>query len=101
MGRQPKHPVDFAVFVGTFNLCHTDDYELWEDYILRHLATGRVRCGLILNITSLETAKINNHIFYVNPEAFAEKLASRFGGKRGTHPICSPRHNLHHLQEKT
>ena len=81
LGRQPKHPVDFAVFVGTFNLCHTDDYELWEDYILRHLAVcwARVRYGLILNITSLETAKINNHIFYVNPEAFAEKLASRFG----------------------
>ena len=81
LGRQPKHPVDFAVFVGTFNLCHTYDYELWEDYILRHLAVSwaSVRYGLILNITSLETAKINNHIFYVNPEAFAEKLASRFG----------------------
>ena len=81
LGRQPKHPVDFAVFVGTFNLCHTYDYELWEDYILRHLAVSwaSVRYGLILNITSLETAKINNHIFYVNPQAFAEKLASRFG----------------------
>ena len=81
LGRQPKHTVDFAVFVGTFNLCHTDDYELWQDYILRHLTVSwaRVRYGLILNITSLETAKINNHIFYVNPEAFAEKLASRFG----------------------
>ena len=81
LGRKPKHGVDFAVFVGTFNLCHTDDYGLWEDYILRQLAGSwaRVRYGLILNITSLETAKINNHIFYVNPEAFAEKLASRFG----------------------
>ena len=81
LGRQPKHPVDFAVYVGTFNLCHTDDYELWEDYILRHLAVSwaRVRYGLILNITSLETAQINNHIFYVKPEAFAEKLASQFG----------------------
>ena len=66
LGRQPKHPVDFAVFVGTFNLCHTNDYKLWEDYILRQLAFSwaRVRYGLILNITSLETAKINNHIFY-------------------------------------
>ena len=81
LGRQPKHPVDFAVFVGTFNLCHTDDFGLWEDYILRQLdvSWARVRYGLILNITSLATAKINNHIFYVNPEAFAEKLASRFG----------------------
>ena len=81
LGRQPKYPVDFAVFVGTFNLCHTDNYELWEDYILRQLAFSwaRVRYGLILNITSSETATINNHIFYVNPEAFAKKLASRFG----------------------
>ena len=81
LGRQPKHPVDFAVFIGTFNLCHTDDYELWEDYIMRQLAISWVcvRYGLILNITSLEIAKINNQIFYVSPEAFADKLASRFG----------------------
>ena len=81
LGRLPKHPVDFAVFVGTFNLCHTDDYPLWEDYILRQLAASwaRVRHGLILNITSLEIATINNHIFYVRPDAFANKLASRFG----------------------
>ncbi len=81
LGRVSKHPVDFAVFVGTFNLCHTDNYPLWEDYILRQLAASwaRVRFGLVLNITSLETAKINNHIFYVKPDAFADKLASRFG----------------------
>ena len=84
LGRKPQRDVDFAVFIGTFNLCHTDDYKLWEDYILRHLTVSwtRVRYGLVLNITSLETAKINNHIFYVNPEAFAEKLSSRFGAVR-------------------
>lgn len=81
LGRRPKHLVDFAVFVGTFNLCHTNDFQLWEDYILRQLTASwaRVRYGLILNITSLETARINNHIFYVNPEAFADKLARQFG----------------------
>ena len=81
LGRQPKHAVDFAVFIGTFNLCHTDDYPLWEDYILRQLAASwaRVRYGLILNITSLEKAKINNNIFYVKPDAFAQKLARQFG----------------------
>ena len=81
LGRLPKHPVDFAVFIGTFNLCHTDNYQLWEDYILRQLAASwtRVRYGLILNITSFETSKISNHIFYVNPHAFADKLASQFG----------------------
>ena len=86
LGREPKHPVDFAVFVGTFNLCHTNDYKLWEDYILRQLTASwaRVRYGLILNITSLEKAKISNHIFYVNPEAFANKLAFQFGPVRKT-----------------
>ena len=81
LGRLPKHPVDFAVFIGTFNLCHTDNYQLWEDYILRQLAASwtRVRYGLILNITSFETSKISNHIFYVNPHAFADKLANQFG----------------------
>ena len=81
LGRQPKHLVDFAVFIGTFNLCHTDDYPLWEDYILRQLTASwaRVRYGLILNITSFETARINNHIFYVKPDTFAHKLASQFG----------------------
>ena len=34
-GRKPDRAVDFAVFVSTFNLCHTDDYALWQDYILR------------------------------------------------------------------
>jgi len=81
LGRKPKHSADFAVFIGTFNLCHTHNYKLWEDYILRQLAISwvYVRYGLILNITSLEKAKINNQIFYVNPGAFADKLAGRFG----------------------
>ena len=81
LGRKPKQPADFAVFIGTFNLCHTDNYELWEDYILRQLTISwpLVHYGLILNITSLETAKINNQIFYVNPEVFADTLTSRFG----------------------
>lgn len=80
-GRRPKQPVDFAVFVGTFNLCHTDDYQLWEDYILRQLTANwaHVRYGMILNITSLEIAKINNNIFYVNQQEFSDKLANRFG----------------------
>ena len=81
LGRTTQRPVDFAVFVGTFNLCHTDDYRLWESYILRQLSLNwtKVRSGLVLNITSQSKAKINNNIFYVQPEAFAEKLAEAFG----------------------
>ena len=107
VGKYPSGAVDFCLFSGTFNLCHTDDYELWEDYILHQLAFSwaRVRYGLILNITSLETAKINNHIFYVNPEAFAKKLASRFGAVSAsptqfvpqdtTFIICKEKHERH------
>jgi len=81
LGRQPDRPVDFASFVGTFNLCHTEDYQLWESYILRQLAYSwaQVRQGLVLNITSLPEARINNNIFYAEPERFAEKLAAQFG----------------------
>jgi len=80
-GRRPHSRVDFAVFVGTFNLCHTDDYALWEDYILRQLAFSweQVKTGMVLNITSQPEARINNHIFYVQPDAFADKLAAAFG----------------------
>ena len=80
-GRKPDRPVDFAVFVGTFNLCHTDDYALWENYILRQLALtwAKVKTGMVLNITSQTQARINNNIFYAEPDAFAEKLAETFG----------------------
>ena len=80
-GRKPDRAVDFAVFVGTFNLCHTDDYALWQDYILRQLALSwaRVRTAMVLNITSQAEPLINNNIFYVQPEAFAERLAEAFG----------------------
>ena len=80
-GRGPQRPVDFAVFVGTFNLCHTDDYSLWEGYILRQLklSWGQVKTGMVLNITSQPEARINNNIFYVQPDAFADKLAAAFG----------------------
>ena len=80
-GRAPDRQVDFAVFVGTFNLCHTDDYALWEHYILRQLrfSWAKVKTAMVLNITSQPEARINNNIFYVQPEAFADKLAEAFG----------------------
>jgi len=81
IGRKPDHFVDYAAFVGTFNLCHTDDYDLWQDYILRQLSLSwkQVRTGMALNITSLETAIIKNQIFYVNPLAFKKQLEAVFG----------------------
>ena len=60
IGRKPHRKTDYAVFVGTFNLCHTDDYDLWRDYILRQLSYSwkEVRKGLAINITSLANPRI-------------------------------------------
>lgn len=81
VGRKPAKQTDYAVFVGTFNLCHTDDYALWQDYILRQLALSwkQVKKGMALNITSQPKAKIHNHIFYVQPDKFKALLERHFG----------------------
>ena len=65
IGRKPHRKTDYAVFVGTFNLCHTDDYDLWQDYILRQLSiAGKRFKSLALNITSLASPRIQNQILY-------------------------------------
>jgi len=54
---------------------------LWQDYIFRQLSLSwqQVRTGMALNITSLPKAKIQNQIFYVEPDRFKNKLKSCFG----------------------
>lgn len=81
IGRKPHRKTDYAVFVGTFNLCHTDDYDLWQDYILRQLSYSwkEVRKGLALNITSLANPRIQNQIFYIEPAKFKARLEREFG----------------------
>ncbi|MGB2373708.1 MAG: hypothetical protein ACPH65_00255 [Candidatus Puniceispirillaceae bacterium] len=81
IGRKPAGKTDYAVFVGTFNLCHTDDYTLWQDYILRQLTLSwkHVQKGIALNITSLPKAKIHNQIFYAEPDKFKALLERHFG----------------------
>ena len=81
IGRKPARKTDYAVFVGTFNLCHTDDYALWQDYILRQLALSwkQVQKGIALNITSQPKAKIHNQIFYADPNKFKALLERHFG----------------------
>ncbi len=81
LGRQPADKPDYAVFVGTFNLCHCDDYSLWQDYILRQMALSwkQVNKGMAINVTSLPQAKIHNDIFYIQPEKFKSLLERHFG----------------------
>ncbi len=81
VGRQPQQMTDASVFIGTFNLCHTDDYTLWEDYIFAQLEKSwkMTRHAMALNMTSLSSPMVRNNIFYVEPARFAKKLGKNFG----------------------
>jgi len=80
-GRYPVKPVDACVFIGTFNLCHTDDYALWEDYICQQIAQSwkQTKTAMVVNMTSLKQPQIRNDIFYAEPERFASMLQHHFG----------------------
>ena len=79
--RSPLSQVDVGLYIGTFNLCHADNYILWQDYILGQLEKSWPKCrdGLVLNITSQSHARIHNQIFYVEPTAFTARLKQHFG----------------------
>ena len=80
-GRRPVSHVDACVFIGTFNLCHTDDYTLWEDYICTQIAQSwkQTKTAMVVNMTSLQQPLIRNNIFYAEPDRFARMLQTRFG----------------------
>lgn len=80
-GRCPQQMVDASLFIGTFNLCHTDDYSLWEDYICTQIALSwqQTKTAIVVNMTSLKQPQIRNNIFYAEPERFASMLETRFG----------------------
>ncbi len=80
-GRCPAQMVDASVFIGTFNLCHTDDYALWEDYICTQIGYSwkQTASAMVVNMTSLKQPQIRNNIFYAEPERFAGMLEAHFG----------------------
>ena len=49
-GNRPPHIVDFCLFSGTFNLTHSSDPTLWNDYIFACLDScmAKTRYGLVL-----------------------------------------------------
>jgi SAM-dependent methyltransferase len=65
IGNTPPKLVDFCVFSGTFNLTHSDDPDLWMDYIFACLdrCMARARYGLVLNLLCAPKAKIESQIF--------------------------------------
>jgi len=89
VGKHPPSPVDFCVFSGTFNLCHTTDISLWHDYIFANLQQcwQRSRYGLALNLLCGPKAEIKNHIFYAERQKFIATASQLFGP---THARSTP-----------
>ena len=89
VGKQPPLPVDFCVFSGTFNLCHTMDTSFWHDYIFANLQScwQRSRCGLVLNLLCAPQTQIKNQIFYAERQTFIANASRVFGP---THARSTP-----------
>ena len=89
VGKQPPLPVDFCVFSGTFNLCHTMDTSLWQDYIFANLqhCWQRSRYGLVLNLLCAPQTQIKNQIFYAERQTFIANASRVFGP---THARSTP-----------
>jgi SAM-dependent methyltransferase len=81
IGNTPPKLVDFCLFSGTFNLTHSDDPDLWMDYIFDCLdrCMARARYGLVLNLLCAPKAKIENQIFYADRAAFIRRAEAMIG----------------------
>ena len=81
VGKSPPSPVDFCVFSGTFNLCHTNNTTLWLDYIFANLRQcwQRSRYGLVLNLLCGHKAEVRNQIFYADRQSFITAASRVFG----------------------
>ena len=92
VGKQPPLHVDFCVFSGTFNLCHTMDTSLWHDYIFANLQScwQRSRYGLVLNLLCAPQTQIKNQIFYAERQTFIANASRVFGP---THARSTPHVN--------
>ena len=84
VGKHPPAPVDFCVFSGTFNLCHTTDTSLWLNYIFANLQQcwKRSRYGLVLNLLCGPQTEITKQIFHVERQTFITTASQLFGPTR-------------------
>ena len=80
-GNRPPGIVDFCLFSGTFNLTHSNDPALWNDYIFACLdrCMAQTRCGLVLNLLCASKAQIQKQIFYASRAAFIKRAQTHFG----------------------
>ena len=92
VGKHPRSQVDFCLYSGTFNLCHTADPDLWEDYIFTNLqkAWQSSRYGFVLNLLCAPKTQIKNQIFYADRRQFIARATSLFGP---THATSTPHVN--------
>ena len=81
VGKHPPSPVDFCVFSGTFNLCHTTDTSLWLNYVLANLQQcwERSRYGLLLNLLCGPQTEVKKQIFHVERQTFVATASQVFG----------------------
>ena len=84
VGKHPSAAVDFCLFSGTFNLCHTANLDLWEDYIFANLRDcwQCSRYGLVLNLLCAPKRHIQNQIFYADRQKFINRASQLFGPTR-------------------
>ena len=89
VGKHPPSSVDFCMFSGTFNLCHTNDTSLWHEYIFANLQQcwQRSRYGLVLNLLCGPKTKITNQIFFAERQTFITSASRVFGP---THARSTP-----------
>ena len=80
-GNRPSSIVDFCLFSGTFNLTHSDNPALWNDYIFTCLdrCMTQTRHGLVLNLLCTTKTQIKKQIFYASRTAFIECAEAHFG----------------------
>ena len=80
-GNRPLSIVDFSLFSGTFNLTHSDNTALWNDYIFSCLdrCMAQTRYGLVLNLLCTPQAQIKKQIFYASRGAFIKRAEAHFG----------------------
>ena len=81
VGKQPPLPVDFCVFSGTFNLCHTMDTSLWQAYIFTHLqhCWQRSRYGLVLNLLCAPQTQLNHQTIYAARQTSIDTASRVYG----------------------
>jgi SAM-dependent methyltransferase len=78
---RPTGPVDFCVFSGTFNLTHSTDPSLWNDYIFTTLGRYLPYCrrGMALNLICASKMAIKGQIFHANRADFIAGATARLG----------------------